>query len=388
MKFKLLFIFLLSAIGAFAQEVEWERGPLVWNDFRGSALLDGSPAFMSADIKLDTERNTDPSKGAFSMRAHAVMYPEKSYASESVRTPQLLRYFQARFDLAEVLARRLQQELTSGMNGIEADSRLNYYRNLYKTESQRLADDTRSGADDEALQRCEYILRQQLEELDMPGSPEVVPGPFRYGLFAGTGFVATTGKIADYFNTAWDFTFGLDFSWRRIGLEASITYANPTLKDQTLVERSYLNADGSNPYHANVNNANYLAIGVNVGYNVLDTKRFLIRPYVGGMWTSYSWTARPMAADTDGAVVFDGLQQRMSLNDFNITFGMSMEWHFHSVVTRFPFLGSMREEYVSSLRLTPYAIRGVYSKASTPFSGWQIGLTVAYSGIGRALNLK
>lgn len=388
MKLKLLLILALIGFCARAQEVRWDKGPLNWNDFRGTALLDGSPAFMAADITLVTEHSDKPSGGAFTMQAQAVMFPEKSYAAEAERNPQRLRYFQAQFDLAELLARRLQQELTSGVNGIEADSRLNYYRNLYKTESQRLADDTQSGNDDEALQRCEYMLRQQLEELAMPGSPEVVPGPFRYGLFAGTGFVATTGKLADFFNTSWDFTFGLDFSWRRLGLEASITYANPTLKEQTLIESKYLAADGSNPYHANVKNANYLAIGFNVGYNVLDTKRFLIRPYVGGMWTSYSWTARPMADDSQDAVVFDGLQQRMTLNDFNITFGMNLEWHFHSVVTRFPFFGSMREEYVSSLRVTPYAIRGCYDKASTPFSGWQLGVTVAYSGIGRALKLK
>lgn len=379
-------ITILLALAAFlpsrADNVkEWSAGPLVWNDFKDTALLEGSPAFLSSDIVLTTEQT---SGGAFSMQARAVMYPDKSYASEAERTPQRLRYFQAQFDLAEILARRLQQELTSGINGIEADRRLNYYRNLFKTESRRLADDTQSGADDERLQQCEYTLREQLERIGEPGMPEVVPSAFRYGLFAGTGFVATTGELADYFNTAWDFSFGLLFNWRRLGLEASITYASPTLKDQLLTTDKYA---GQN-YHANVKNANYLAIGVNAGYNVVDGKHFLIRPYIGGMWTSYSWTARPMADDTQGSIVFDGLQQRMTLNDFNLTFGVNFEWHFHSTVTRFPLFGSTREEYISSLRLTPYAIHSSYSKASTPFSGWQIGLTVAYSGVGRALKLK
>lgn len=318
------------------------------------------------------------------MHSEAVMYPQKSYASESERTPERLRYFQAQFDLAELLSRRLQSELTSGINGIEADKRLSYYRNLLKTESRRLADDTQAGADDERLQQAEFTLRRELEKIGEPGMPEVVPSPFRYGLLAGTGFVATAGDLADYFNTAWDFTFGLLFNWRRLGLEASITYASPTLKDQLLTEKEYA---GMN-YHANVKNANYLAIGVNLGYNVIDGKHFLLRPYAGGMWTSYSWTARPMADDTQGAIVFDGLQQRMTLNDFNLTFGINFEWHFHSTVGQFPLFGSTREEYISSLRLTPYAIRASYNDASTPFSGWQFGLTIAYSGVGRALRLK
>lgn len=378
----------LTVMGAWAapgKQVFWDKGPLVWNDFQGTALLDGSPAFLSADIVLVTEQAGEAgNQGAFIMRAHAVMYPADSYAPVSARTPELLRYMQAQFDLAEVLARRLQGELSSGMNGIEADSRLSYYRNLFKTESRRLADDTRSGTDDECLQQCEYRLRQQIEQLGMPDVPEVVPGPFRYGLMAGTGFVSPAGRTADYFNTAWDFSFGLIFSYRRIGLEASITYACPTLRDPMLVEDKYA---GQN-YRANVSNANYLALGFNVGFNVVDSKRFLIRPFAGGMWTSYSWTARPMAGDTQGSIVFDGLQQRMAINDFNITFGASFEWHFHSVVTRFPFLGSMREQYVSSLRVTPYAIRGSYSHASPAFDGWQVGLSVAYTGVGRALNLK
>ncbi len=379
-----LLIILLASAGisgaSAAEEKPWSEGPLVWNDFRGSALLEGSPAFLSADIVLSTERS---SGNTFSTQARAVMYPDKSYASESERTPERLRYFQAQFDLAELLARRFQEELSSGVNGIEADRRLNYYRNLFKTESTRLSDDTQAGADDERLQQCEFRIRRQLEQIGEPAMPAVSPSPFRYGLFAGTGFVSTAGELADYFNTAWDFSFGLLFNWRRAGLEASITYASPTLKDQLLTQDKYA---GMN-YHANVKNANYLAIGVNAGYNVLDSKRFLIRPYVGGMWTSYSWTARPMADESQGAIVFDGLQQRMTLNDFNLTFGVNMEWHFHSTVTSL-FGSSTREEYISSLRLTPYAVHSVYNNASTPFGGWQIGFTVAYSGVGRALRLR
>lgn len=388
MRLRILIILLLSCVTshmAFSEEVNWDKGPLVWHDFRGTALLEGSRSFLATDIVMMTERvEGQRGENTFSMQSHAVMFPEKSYAPEAERTPERLRYFQAQFDLAEVLARRLQAELSTGMNGIEADNRLNYYRNLLKTEARRMEDDTNAGMDDERLQQTEYRLRQQLEELGMPAASEVEPGPLRYGFFLGTGFVTPLGDVADYFGTSWDFCFGLLFNYRRFGLEASITYANPTVRDPLLVENKY--KDGN--YRANVKNANYLAIGADLGFNVLDTKRFTIRPYVGGMWTSYSWTARPMAENNEEGIVFDGLQQRMSLNDFNLTFGCNLEWHFHSVVTRSPLFGNMREEFVSSLRVTPYAIRGCYDSASTPFKGWQFGVTVAYSGIGRGLRLK
>ncbi len=365
----------------------WSSAPLVWNDFRAEPLLADGPAYIATDIRLTTDRSTVDGKESFTMRADAVMYPERSYASEAERTPERLRYFQTQFDLTEVLARRLQEELASGMNGIEADSRLNYYRDLLKTQSRTLADETLNGTDEIKLQQCEYQLRRRLEELGEIGVPQVVPSRFRYGLFAGTGAVFSTGPLSDYFSSAWDFTFGLLGSWRRISLEGSITYASPSIGEPTLTETKYLT--GTERYHANVKNANYLAIGFNAGYNVVDTKKFTVRPFVGGMWTSFSWTARPVtSASSDENVVFDGLQQRMMVDDFNVTFGCTFEWHFHSVVTNFPFLGSMREEYISSLRVSPYAVRGVYTDADRHFGGWQIGFTVAYSGVGRALGFK
>jgi hypothetical protein len=341
---------------------------------------------MTTDIVVSTskvEATSPAASSGFSMEAQAVMYPGRSYAAEADRTPLKLRYFQAQFDLCELLARKLQNELAGGINGIEADRRLTYYRNLMVSQWQRIADDTQAGTDDNELQLVEYEIRRQLEEIGSPDVPEVVPSPVRYGLWVGTGATFPTGKIADYFSAAWDFTFGLTVSWHRFALEGSITYASPSIKDPWLVEPEY---EAEN-YRANVKNANYLTLGFGLGYNVLDTKHFILRPYVGGMWTSYSWTARP-ADPTTSQIVFDGLQKRMMLDDFNFTAGLIFEWHFHSTVTSFPIFGSMREEYISSLRLNPYITRAVYTDATRHFGGWQIGLTLGYSGVGRALGIK
>lgn len=366
---------ILTAIGiGKAQETKaWSGGPLTWSDFRGSPMMENSPSFIAVDIALT---NTGQSE--------AIMFPEQSYAAQNERTPQKLSYFQTQFNLAELLALKLQQEISLGLSSSEMEARLNYYRDFYKTESQRLSRDTNSGANEAALHYCASNVQQQLEELTNPADAELKASPLRYGLWVGTGFVATTSDISKYFNTAWDFSFGVLVDWRRFGLEGSLTFASPTIKDHSLTPDKYV-GEG---YYANVKNANYLAIGFNGGYNVLDTKSFLIRPYIGGMWTSYSWTARKQADNNEGGIILEGPQQSMKLTNFNVTFGVNFEWHFHRAVTSFPFLNSSREEYISSLRLTPYAIHSVYNNASSPFSGWQVGLTVAYSGVGRSLHVK
>lgn len=382
-------LFIISALFAtasasIAQEMKsWGSGPLVWNDFQGTPVLTNGPAYLAADIVLVSGEATSEAK---QIQCQAVMYPSESYASDTERTPERLRYFQTQFNLAELIALRLQEEMNGGLSEKEAAQRLDYYRSLYKEESKRLAQDTNNGTDLVRLQADENNILGRIEDMLEPSSDDLKASPFRYGLFAGTGFVATTGKLADYFNTAWDFSFGLIFDWKRFGLEASITFAYPTLQDSYLVQDKYAQMD----YYANVKNANYVAAGFNGGFNVVDTKKFLIRPYVGGMWTSYSWTARPLdKSDMSGNIIFDGPQQRMSLSDFNVIFGINLEWHFHRALTSWQFFGGSHEEYISSLRLTPYAIHSVYKHAyPQSFGGWQIGLTVAYSGVGRAMGIK
>lgn len=346
--------------------LSWNEGPLKWSDFQGSPMMPDSPSYIAVNIELKDNE------------CQAVMYRENSYASDNDRSPERLRYFQTQFNLAELLACRFQQELNMGLIESEKQTRLEYYQDLYRNESQRLSAATNAGKNEKELAICEDNIRQQLDILSLSGTETLDFYTVRYGLFVGTGFVATTKKISNYFNTAWDFSFGLLVNLYRFGIEGSFTFASPTIKDPYLTKDIY---EGLN-YYANVKNANYYAIGFNGGYNVIDTKRFLVRPYIGGMWTSYSWTARPLSkVPSDEGIVFDGKQQRMALNDFNLTFGINFEWHFHTAVTSFPFYGSQCEQYISSLRLTPYAIHSNYKHASEPFSGWQVGLTVAYSGV-------
>lgn len=384
---KVLSLIVLAVTVLYAFEVRsqrlWEQGRLSWDEFCGTPALSESRSYMGADIELST--SPDRAGGAsYMIEADAVMYPERSYAAPDVRTDQYLRYFQARFDLLEVMSRRLRKELATGINGIEADRRLVYYRNLYKSEVDKMDRATSYGQNDHALQMWEYDIRHALENIAVPQSATVEPSAWSYGLFAGIGGIFPTSSIADAFSGGCVFTFGLTGGWKRIRLHGSIGYTTPTVRDRALVTPEY---EGLG-YMANVKNANLLDIGFGLGYAVFDTKHFTVEPYVGGHWTGYNWTARPMVSNPDGTVTTSGLQHRMAIDDFNFSCGINLEWHFHSTVTSWPIFGTMREQYVSSVRFTPYVTRGVYTDALPRHSGWHIGFMISYAGLARALCFK
>ena len=373
---------LSSALPAPAAERRWAQGELTEADFTDTPALPDSRSYMATDLVL----STTPVAGGevFNIQCEAVMYPERSYIAPHPSPERTLRYFQARFDLQEVMSRRLKRELAGGISGIEADRRLGYYRNLYATEAEKMDRATAYGADEAALQTWEYDIRRALEQIAAPEPTTVIPSPWSYGLFAGVGGLFPTSSISEAFSGGCVFTFGLTGGWRRIRLHGSISYTTPTIRDTGLVNPEYADLG----YRANVNNANLLDIGFGLGYNILDTKRFSIEPYVGGHWTGYNWTARPMVPNDDGSFTTTGLQHRMETDDFNFACGINFEWHFHSAVTTFPLFGSMREQYISSLQVTPYAMRGCYTDAIRHYSGWQIGFRISYSGLARALTLR
>lgn len=374
---------LCPALGARAMTRLWSAGPLTWADFTDVPALPDSRGYLTAELALATEA-AQGQPGVYTMRADAVMYPDRSYAPPSARDERTLRYFQARFDLLEVMSRRLRHELAGGVTGLEADRRLAHYRALYATEADKMDRATAWGNDEAALQTWEYDIRRALEETASPAPATVSAGAWCYGLFAGVGGLFPTGTVSDAFSGGCVFTFGLTGGWKGLRVHGSIGYCTPTIRDTGLVNPEY----AGQSYLANVKNANMLEIGFGVGYTVADTKHFSVEPYIGGYWTGYNWTARPMTPNDEGSFTTTGPQRRMEIDDFNFGCGVNLEWHFHSAVTSFPLFGNMREQYVSSLRLTPYALHARYTDATRSLGGWQIGFRVCYSGLARTLRLK
>ena len=81
--------------------------------------------------------------------------------------------------------------------------------------------------------------------------------------------------------------------------------------------------------------------------------------------------------------------RRNTIHNFNYMAGLDFDWNFHTAVSDKPFfLSGRREQYTSSLRLSPYFMHQKYSKLSPQRSGYQIGIMLSYSGLARALGFK
>ena len=157
-----------------ADALRWSERTLQWSDFIGSSVLDGATSYMKAVLDMEAYQKQVSGNTTINLGAVAKMIRSESCAPNSIgRTRQRLRYHQLQFDLLEVMRRRLQTDLNSGMTGINADNRLKYYRNLYAEQLMAVDEETDNGRNDNKLQEWEYFTRKNLEEMGLPPVPTV-----------------------------------------------------------------------------------------------------------------------------------------------------------------------------------------------------------------------
>lgn len=381
-----------ATAGTSDDEMQWSERALMWNDFQGESVLTGSPSYLKSELDLVAYQNTKDGNVSFNMTAVAKMYRTKSFAGDTAQqTRQRLRYHQLQFDVLEVMRRRLQNDLNSGMTGIDADNQLKYYRNLYSEQLMAIDTETDNGKNDPKLQEWEYFTRKNLEEMGLPPTPTVVPSDFSYGLFIGIGGLFPTSTIKDYFNGCFTFTAGLTGGYKNLKLKALIEYGQPKFNEPN-VFGLYDNA--GRDAQASVNTyASYLGVSVNLGYSVLNTKRFAITPHVGMYWSNYGWNVANLEwlPSENNSQVYESKvtsTEKKNLKNFNWMAGIDFDIKIHSYVSNLPFLFGHREKLTSMVRITPYLAHGVYSKSNPDLQGYQVGFTVAYVGIAQALKLK
>lgn len=355
---------------------EWSDGPLSWNDFKGPASIPDVPSYMKAQLVLQPENVRVKGKNVILLKAEAVMDEDRSFADKTNMTDQRLRLHQLQFDLLEAYRRDLQNDINSGMTGTQADERVRYYNNLYNATMDNIIEQTNNGKNDAKLQEWEYYARKGLDERELPPVREITQGPFKYGFYFGTGAGFPTSNVNDAFSDSWTFTAGLQFAYRRINMKADISYGQPKINNANIMGVKDQSATGTY--------SSWLGIGITAGYTVFDSKKFSITPYFGGMWTSNQWNVGNYeTVDGDQKLISN---ESPTLRDFNWMAAIDFDFHFYtSVSDNAFFLTGKREQYVSSIRISPYIVREVYNKANPSLNGYQIGFTVAYVGIARSL---
>ena len=383
------------AVGAQAADVLlWGERDLTWGDFQGESALGGPASYLSTSLDIVSTPQGMAKNSPVNVTTVARMFPHKSYAGDSIqRTHQRLRYHQLQFDQLEIMRRRLQNDINTGMTGIDADNALKSYRNLYREQLEAIDEDTDCGRNDEKLQEWEYFTHRNLEELGVPGAPTVEASDFSYGIFIGLGGLFPTGDIADYFGGGFTFSAGLTGGYKDLKLKALIEYGQPHIDEKNVfgIVDSY-----SRDAQASINTyASMVGVSVSLGYSVLNTKRFAITPHAGFYWSNYGWNVANLewvySSEDMDYVAKTTSTEKLSLRDFNWMAGIDFDIKIHTYVSNTPFLFGQREKLTSMVRITPYIARASYSKtepAALQMQGYQIGFTVAYVGLAQALKLR
>ena len=283
----ILVTILVSSVTMIAQNQDlknWSDGPLTWNDFKGTAVIKGTPSYLKVSLNSASKEELDDKKLQYRITANAVMNRNESYADTLVRTERRLRYHQLQFDQLELFRRRLQNDLGTGMNGLEADKRLAYYQNLYKDQIEAIRMDTEDGNNEKKLQEWEYYTRKGLEEIGLPAAPEFEPSDWSYGIYLGVGVNYPSSDIKEYFGNCFTFTAGLTGGYKRLKFKADIAYGQSDFnKPNVFGVKDTQGRDLQGPMNEY---ATYLAVGTDLGFTVVDSKRLAITPFVGILFVS------------------------------------------------------------------------------------------------------
>ena len=115
-----------TAVAADGDAMKWSERMLKWSDFQGSSVIDGKDSYMKTSLDIESFQKQEDGNTIIKLGAVAKMFRSGSFATadSTCRTRQRLRFHQLQFDLLEVMRRRLQNDLNSGMTGIDADNRL------------------------------------------------------------------------------------------------------------------------------------------------------------------------------------------------------------------------------------------------------------------------
>ncbi len=388
----IILIAVVSSLTLLAQNRDlknWSDGPLTWNDFKGKTVIKGTPSYLKVSLNSVSNEELTDKKLQYRITANAVMDRNESYADTLVRTERRLRYHQLQFDQLELFRRRLQNDLSTGMNGLEADKRLAYYQNLYKDQIETIRMETEDGNNDKKLQEWEYYTRKGLEEIGLPPAPEFVPSDWSYGVYLGIGGVYPNSDIKDYFGSCFSFTAGLTGGYKRLKLKADISYGQSDFnKPNVFGVKDSQGRDLQGPMNEY---ATYLGVGTNLGYSLVDSKRIAVTPFVGMYWSGYNWNMANLKWEEDPEtkewVSKVASTENAKLKDFSWIAGIDFDIKLHTYVSSTPFfLTGQREQFTSSVRITPFIAHAKFNEIGV--KGYHIGFTISYSGIARSLKMK
>lgn len=214
------------------------------------------------------------------------------------------------------------------------------------------------------------------------------PGDWTYGIYGGIGYQASLGHLHDNFGNSIIFDIGLTGGFRNLRLKGDIAYGQPSLRNNNI-----FNVPDSAGFYMQGNSnagATHLIASFQLGYTVFKNDRLAVTPNVGVQYNGYKWDVENYSwRKTEGDEIYRRFiksAERKSLNNWNWMASVDIDFKLHSHVTQQPLLGGATyERFTSWIRLTPWLSRAAFNKCDPTVSGCNLGITVAYLGLGRTI---
>jgi len=383
-------IIALAASAATGNDIKlWSEGPLEWSDFH-KMLPESSSESSNLEVELSATPIENSHNSAVRLEARAIMHRNLSATSKAQSTPQRLRYHQLQFDLMELMRRRLQEDINSGMNGAQVEKRLRYYQDLYRQRAHQIAQETNHGSLEAAVITWQDNIESQLNTIGTPQVPQVTTMQGCYGAYAGLGYDLPTGKLHDNFGGSAMFHVGLTGGYKNLRLKADVAFGQPSYRNPNIFNVAP-DEQGRPLQGNNSSSATHFTTTVQLGYTVLNHGRLSITPNVGGYYNRYNWDIANYSwtKDDEGRDVRNITStEKRNLHNFSFIVSVDFDINLSSRVTNTSLTGyTHRERWSSSIRITPYVAHSKFSKCDPSVSGMHVGINVSYLGLARLFRL-
>ena len=193
------------------QERDWEKGSLMWNDFKGVPLNN-----VEIDSKINyqlvfttiTKKFGDTLIHFFNTKNF--MVPEISWVKKDSKSNLLLKYNQVIFDIVELQRREMISELHRIQNFYQAETVFLIRNELTKQKIDQFQTESEKGTKQDVVNRWSEDVLYELDKNPYELLPEISDAKLGFGFYFGFGTRTFNGRYKNFFTTAYGFNFGME----------------------------------------------------------------------------------------------------------------------------------------------------------------------------------
>lgn len=251
---------------------QWEQGQLSWDDFLGKI-----PANANQNSELAFQLIYAPEKLKYAdsiifvNRVFGFADKKKSWVRESEKTPLLLQYNQAQFNLLEMHRRQLQQDLSGALRSRDAHWLTGKALFQLKDELAKLQQKSDFGQNPEIITAFLDSTNHVLQTKENAVKPAFEAGSFGVGTHSGFGYRTFTGDLGEHLTDSKGWEYNLAFAFKKSLLNLDFGLGFNEIK-HGFTERPGWEAGKK---------TTMLQAGISYGYTVSDKNKLRITPFAG-----------------------------------------------------------------------------------------------------------